>query len=212
MAKRASCGTDDGGSRCKSCKASISGASRSRRAYPRSSVYQLPLTRPARFDGDTYDPQYAVTSFSGAEPNPPGYEDGKVYHGSCHCGAVTTAVKVNGSLEDGTYKGHIIECNCSFCRQVCNPPFHPLNRSTQGTDTTRVGTSGYTPPQTSSPSRGPTTCSITLFAITSGASRFARRAACTSVPTPTRISPTRTLPPFPRRRGTSGQPRLTRGL
>jgi hypothetical protein len=81
----------------------------------------LTLIWPARFDGDTYDPQYAITPFSGAEPSPPGYEDGKVYHGSCHCGAVTTAVKVGGSLEDGTYKGLIVECNCSFCRQVYNP-------------------------------------------------------------------------------------------
>jgi hypothetical protein len=130
MEKRASCGADDYGSRCKPSKASISGASRSRRAYSRPSANQLTLTRPARFDGETYDPQYIVPSFSGAEPSPPGYEDGKVYHGSCHCGAVTTAVKVSGSLEDGTYKGPIIECNCSFCRQVTNP-FHLLNPSTQ---------------------------------------------------------------------------------
>ncbi|KAK3898450.1 hypothetical protein C8A05DRAFT_37960 [Staphylotrichum tortipilum] len=67
------------------------------------------------FDGKSWDPQYEAPAFSGPEPNPPGLEDGKTYHGSCHCGAVTTAVRVNGSLEDGTYVGPIIECNCSSC-------------------------------------------------------------------------------------------------
>jgi hypothetical protein len=79
------------------------------------------LTTPSRFEGDKFDPQYTVTQYSGPEPNPPGFEDGKTYHGSCHCGAVTTAVKVNGSLEDGTYTERIIECNCSICRRVRTP-------------------------------------------------------------------------------------------
>ncbi|KAK4100896.1 hypothetical protein N658DRAFT_524433 [Parathielavia hyrcaniae] len=67
------------------------------------------------FDGDTYDPPYVAPAFSGTEPAPAGFEDGRTYYGSCHCGAVTTAVRVKGSLEDHTYKGPIIECNCSFC-------------------------------------------------------------------------------------------------
>ncbi|KAL2130688.1 hypothetical protein VTI74DRAFT_6075 [Chaetomium olivicolor] len=79
------------------------------------------------FDGHPADPELIVPPFSGAEPNPPGYEDGKVYYGSCHCGAVTTAVKVIGSLEDGTYKGPIIECNCSFCRQGGFVWIYPLS-------------------------------------------------------------------------------------
>ncbi|KAK4121717.1 hypothetical protein N657DRAFT_116887 [Parathielavia appendiculata] len=67
------------------------------------------------FNADTFDPQYVAPAFLGVEPTPAGFEDGKTYYGSCHCGAVTTAVRVNGSLENGTYKGPIIECNCSFC-------------------------------------------------------------------------------------------------
>lgn len=71
-----------------------------------------------RFDGKALDPPYTAPVFTGAEPTPPGFENGKVYQGSCHCGAVTLAVKVNGSMEDGTYKELILTCNCSFCRQV----------------------------------------------------------------------------------------------
>ncbi|KAK4158093.1 hypothetical protein C8A00DRAFT_11153 [Chaetomidium leptoderma] len=69
------------------------------------------------FDGDKIGPEYVAPTFSGPEPNPPGFEDGKIYNGSCHCGAVTTAVKVNGSLEDVTYKEPIMECNCSHCQR-----------------------------------------------------------------------------------------------
>jgi hypothetical protein len=74
-----------------------------------------------RSKGDTYGTPYAAPPFSGEEPAPAGFEDGKTYHGSCHCGAVTTAVRVKGSLEDGTYDGRLMECNCSFCRLVCGP-------------------------------------------------------------------------------------------
>jgi len=66
--------------------------------------------------GDTYGTPYAAPPFSGEEPAPAGFEDGKTYHGSCHCGAVTTAVRIKGSLEDGTYDRLLMECNCSYCR------------------------------------------------------------------------------------------------
>ncbi|KAL1843375.1 hypothetical protein VTJ49DRAFT_1962 [Mycothermus thermophilus] len=69
------------------------------------------------YDGWSLDPPYVPATFTGPEPNPAGFEAGRVYHGSCHCGAVTLAVKVLGSLEDGTYKGPVLTCNCSFCRQ-----------------------------------------------------------------------------------------------
>ncbi|KAL2159436.1 hypothetical protein VTH06DRAFT_2441 [Thermothelomyces fergusii] len=69
------------------------------------------------FDGAGLDPKYVVPQFRGREPNPAGFENGKTYYGSCHCGAVTTAVRLDGSLEDGTYTGLLLECNCSFCRQ-----------------------------------------------------------------------------------------------
>jgi hypothetical protein len=92
-----------------------------------------PLINPSlSFNGDTYDPQYVAPQFSGDEPAPAGFEDGKTYHGSCHCGAVTTALRVKGSLEDGTYPDRVIECNCSFCRQARRAPppfpsFDPVN-------------------------------------------------------------------------------------
>ena len=46
--------------------------------------------------------------------------DEKIYHGSCHCGAVTLAVRVP-TLEAGTAgaeKQSVNECNCSFCVRV----------------------------------------------------------------------------------------------
>jgi hypothetical protein len=42
-------------------------------------------------------------------------------HGSCHCGAVTLAVKVDKPLEqrDITVDAErIVECNCSVCTRV----------------------------------------------------------------------------------------------
>ncbi|KAK4140360.1 uncharacterized protein C8A04DRAFT_39958 [Dichotomopilus funicola] len=69
------------------------------------------------FNGDTFEPKYVAPTFTGEDPAPADFEkDGKTYHGSCHCGAVTTSVRVHGSLEDGTYPDRIMECNCSFCR------------------------------------------------------------------------------------------------
>jgi hypothetical protein len=75
----------------------------------------------ARYDGNLkkFGPPYEPPAYSGPEPNPPGFEeDGKTYYGSCHCKAVTVAVRMHGSLEDGTYKDLILECNCSICQRV----------------------------------------------------------------------------------------------
>ncbi|KAK4247949.1 hypothetical protein C7999DRAFT_31628 [Corynascus novoguineensis] len=80
------------------------------------------------FNGADYDPKYVAPEFTGEEPKPAGLENGKTYYGSCHCGAVTTAVKLNGSLEDGTYKGILLECNCSFCRQGGYIWAYPTNK------------------------------------------------------------------------------------
>ncbi|KAK4241956.1 hypothetical protein C8A03DRAFT_29851 [Achaetomium macrosporum] len=84
------------------------------RAIQDLDVWDLEVTT---FDGKKFDPQYEPPAYSGPEPNPPGFEDGKTYYGSCHCGAVTAAVRVNGSLEDGTYKDLVLECNCSICQR-----------------------------------------------------------------------------------------------
>ncbi|AEO67103.1 uncharacterized protein THITE_2115904 [Thermothielavioides terrestris NRRL 8126] len=70
------------------------------------------------FDGAAYDPQYVAPAYSGPELNPAGFEDANTYHGSCHCGAVTTAVRIKGSPEDNTYKERILECNCSICQRA----------------------------------------------------------------------------------------------
>ncbi|GAB1318689.1 Glutathione-dependent formaldehyde-activating enzyme [Madurella fahalii] len=69
------------------------------------------------YNGETREPQYVPPAFSGPEPNPAGFDEGKTYHGSCHCGAVTAAIKVKEPFEDGAYKGPIAECNCSICRR-----------------------------------------------------------------------------------------------
>lgn len=82
------------------------------------------LTR-SRYNGDTREPHYVPPVYSGPEPSPAGFDGGKTYHGSCHCGAVTAAVKVKEPLEDGAYKGPIVECNCSICRRVRFPPPSP---------------------------------------------------------------------------------------
>lgn len=45
-------------------------------------------------------------------------------HGSCHCGAVTLAVKVDKPLEDRDItvdEERIVECNCSICMRVSLP-------------------------------------------------------------------------------------------
>ncbi|KAL2177116.1 uncharacterized protein P884DRAFT_307977 [Thermothelomyces heterothallicus CBS 202.75] len=86
---------------------------------PPSPLPRHPVAHAAgrRFNGADLDPKYVAPQFRGEEPNPAGFENGKTYYGSCHCGAVTTAVRLDGFLEDGSYKGLLLECNCSFCRQ-----------------------------------------------------------------------------------------------
>lgn len=53
-------------------------------------------------------------------------------HGSCHCGAVTVAVKVDKPLEDRDImvdKERIAECNCSVCMRVSLPIFRVPSKS-----------------------------------------------------------------------------------
>ena len=56
--------------------------------------------------------------FSGPEPSAE-VEGGKIYTGSCHCRAVTIALKEK-PLDD-TYTGLVQECMCSICQRVRNP-------------------------------------------------------------------------------------------
>ena len=66
-----------------------------------------------RYDGlNKYQPQYIPPKFTGELPILDG-EGLKVYTGSCHCGAVTLAVKTK-PLSEVDLK----EDNCSICQRV----------------------------------------------------------------------------------------------
>ncbi|KAI0597784.1 hypothetical protein F4775DRAFT_218447 [Biscogniauxia sp. FL1348] len=73
-------------------------------------VWTLDIT-PGR-DASSFPPAYEPVKYTGPEPaaDVPG---GKVYTGSCHCGAVRVALK--SKPLDKTYEGLISECNCSHC-------------------------------------------------------------------------------------------------
>jgi len=49
--------------------------------------------------------------------------EGKVYHGSCRCGAAQIAVRLRGPLDE-SYKEPVLECNCSICQRVSSLPCH----------------------------------------------------------------------------------------
>jgi len=74
------------------------------------------------FDGLKIEPQYEPPVFSGAEPAAE-IANGKIYTGSCHCGAVKVAVK--SPPIDSTYEDRILECNCSICQRVRRSPKNP---------------------------------------------------------------------------------------
>ncbi|KAK4166062.1 hypothetical protein QBC43DRAFT_26100 [Cladorrhinum sp. PSN259] len=85
------------------------------RALQNLDFYNLKTTD---YGGAALGAKYEPTPYTGPEPQPTTFTDGKVYHGSCHCGAVTAALKVPTSLEDKSYKEPIMECNCSLCRRI----------------------------------------------------------------------------------------------
>lgn len=89
-------------------------------AYPLSAIPPTITTDTnillSRFDGKDLTPAYKTPKYKGPEPEPTTeVEDGKLYTGSCHCGAVTLAVKVKTLNKD--YKP-VTECNCSICGRV----------------------------------------------------------------------------------------------
>ncbi|KAI3336760.1 glutathione-dependent formaldehyde-activating enzyme [Xylariaceae sp. AK1471] len=63
------------------------------------------------FDGASLRPAYEAPKFTGPEPTAE-VEGGKLYTGSCHCGAVTLAFKSKPLDKD--FPG-LTECNCSSC-------------------------------------------------------------------------------------------------
>lgn len=67
------------------------------------------------FDGKSIPPPYQPAPFDGPELTAE-VENGVVYHGACHCGAVKVAVKTKGPL-DKTYKERVVDCNCSVCQR-----------------------------------------------------------------------------------------------
>ncbi|KAI1505293.1 Mss4-like protein [Biscogniauxia marginata] len=63
-------------------------------------------------DASSLPPAYEPAKYTGPEPTAD-VEGGKLYTGSCHCGAVRVALK--SKPLDKTYEGSITECNCSHC-------------------------------------------------------------------------------------------------
>ncbi|KAK0644032.1 glutathione-dependent formaldehyde-activating enzyme [Cercophora newfieldiana] len=63
-------------------------------------------------DGACWGSSYQAPKYTGPEPTA-NIENGKVYHGSCHCGAVTLAVKT--APLDKDYPDSVLECGCSIC-------------------------------------------------------------------------------------------------
>ncbi|KAI0388775.1 glutathione-dependent formaldehyde-activating enzyme [Xylariaceae sp. FL0594] len=67
------------------------------------------------FDGASLPPVYEAPKYKGPEPTPTVDvgPDAKLYTGSCHCGAVTLALKSKPLDKD--YGKRVTECNCSSC-------------------------------------------------------------------------------------------------
>ncbi|KAI1175362.1 glutathione-dependent formaldehyde-activating enzyme [Nemania sp. FL0916] len=63
------------------------------------------------FNGEALPPAYDPPKYTGPEPTAD-VEGGQLYTGSCHCGAVTTALK-SKSIDKDTQG--LVECNCSSC-------------------------------------------------------------------------------------------------
>lgn len=71
-----------------------------------------------KYDGAANEPLYKPPAFTGPEP-PAEIESSKMYTGSCHCGAVTLALKTRGPHSEEVEV--IGECDCSICARVRQP-------------------------------------------------------------------------------------------
>ncbi|KAI5921498.1 glutathione-dependent formaldehyde-activating enzyme [Camillea tinctor] len=68
-------------------------------------------------DGASVPPLYTPPVFRGPEP-PAKIEGANIYTGSCHCGAVTLALKskpLDGNYQGSTFEEMVVECDCSIC-------------------------------------------------------------------------------------------------
>ncbi|KAL7627550.1 hypothetical protein AAE478_001743 [Parahypoxylon ruwenzoriense] len=66
-------------------------------------------------DGKSWPPLYEPAKYTGTEPKAE-IEGGKLYTGSCHCGAVKVALKSKPLDKASTER--ISECNCSICGRI----------------------------------------------------------------------------------------------
>ncbi|KAJ3944380.1 uncharacterized protein N0V96_005910 [Colletotrichum fioriniae] len=66
------------------------------------------------YDGASYGAKYEPHTHKGPGPTAE-VEGGKLYTGSCHCGALTVAV-VSKPIDE-TYEDGVVECNCSICER-----------------------------------------------------------------------------------------------
>ncbi|KAI1210860.1 glutathione-dependent formaldehyde-activating enzyme [Annulohypoxylon truncatum] len=73
-------------------------------------------------DGKSFGKPYEPPKFSGPEPTAV-IEGGKIYTGSCHCGAVKVALK--SKPLDKSSSERIMECNCSICNRHGYVWFYP---------------------------------------------------------------------------------------
>lgn len=103
---------------CRKCGTAVLGSSPQRTIINARALQNLDLSsldvKP--FDGKSLGPPYDPAVYKG--PELPVKEGGKIYHGSCHCGRVTLAVRVDKPLEQRDItvdEERICECNCSAC-------------------------------------------------------------------------------------------------
>lgn len=71
------------------------------------------------FDGVGLEPRYHAPQVSSKLVAKDGF---KIYHGNCHCGAVTYSVQSEPFTETGP---PVCECDCSICSRV-SPVFSHL--------------------------------------------------------------------------------------
>ncbi|KAI1382959.1 uncharacterized protein F4822DRAFT_434887 [Hypoxylon trugodes] len=77
------------------------------RAFQNFNVWDLE-TKPEAVSPSDWTP----AKFTGQEPSAQ-IEGAKLYTGSCHCGAITLALK--SKPIDSTYDENLLDCNCSIC-------------------------------------------------------------------------------------------------
>ncbi|KAK3316000.1 glutathione-dependent formaldehyde-activating enzyme [Apodospora peruviana] len=66
------------------------------------------------YNGKAVEQPYQSPKYTGKEPISKA-ENAKTYHGSCHCGAVTLALK--SAPLDKDYPDKVLVCNCSVCER-----------------------------------------------------------------------------------------------